>query len=153
MRHSDPASEVEETKAKAGGLLAALRHEQGLGAHPEVHRALAERNRHLAGFWLSPRERRTQPDPGLAGLRVLVVDAEDTFTEMIANHLDALGLTGDERVLEVGYDHMEGTRFRHTAQFKRWRPDREPSSCTYGQLDEPVSYDLGALLPGAPGTT
>ncbi|MFC8797967.1 ATP-dependent DNA ligase [Promicromonospora sp. NPDC057138] len=57
-----------------------------------------------------------------------------------------------ERVLEVGYDHMEGTRFRHTAQFKRWRPDREPASCTYEQLEEPVSYDLGELLPGAPGT-
>jgi ATP-dependent DNA ligase len=58
-----------------------------------------------------------------------------------------------ERVLEVGYDHMEGTRFRHTAQFKRWRPDREPASCTYEQLEEPVGFDLGELLPGAPGTT
>jgi ATP-dependent DNA ligase len=58
-----------------------------------------------------------------------------------------------ERVLEVGYDHMEGTRFRHTAQFKRWRPDREPASCTYEQLEEPVRFDLGELLPGAPGTT
>ena len=51
-----------------------------------------------------------------------------------------------ERVLEVGYDHMEGSRFRHTAQFKRWRPDRDPVSCGYEQLDEPVSYDLGAVL-------
>ncbi len=58
-----------------------------------------------------------------------------------------------ERVLEVGYDHMEGTRFRHTAQFKRWRPDRDPTSCTYEQLEEPVRYDLASLLPGAPGTT
>ncbi len=57
-----------------------------------------------------------------------------------------------ERVLEVGYDHMEGTRFRHTAQFKRWRPDRDPTSCTYAQLEEPVRYDLASLLPGAPGT-
>ncbi|MFE5308044.1 ATP-dependent DNA ligase [Isoptericola sp. NPDC056605] len=57
-----------------------------------------------------------------------------------------------ERVLEVGYDHMEGSRFRHTAQFKRWRPDREPASCTYAQLEEPVGYDLAGLLPGAPGT-
>lgn len=58
-----------------------------------------------------------------------------------------------ERVLEVGYDHMEGTRFRHTTQFKRWRPDREPETCTYDQLQEPVSFDLATLLPGAPGTT
>lgn len=51
-----------------------------------------------------------------------------------------------ERVLEVKYDHMEGERFRHTAQFVRWRPDRDPESCTYGQLDEPVSYDLNDVL-------
>nr|WP_281381002.1 ATP-dependent DNA ligase [Nocardioides panaciterrulae] len=49
-------------------------------------------------------------------------------------------------VLEVKYDHMEGRRFRHTAQFKRWRPDRDPESCGYGQLEEPVSYDLARIL-------
>ncbi len=51
-----------------------------------------------------------------------------------------------ERVLEVGYEHMEGRRFRHTAQFKRWRPDRDPESCGYDQLEEPVSYDLARVL-------
>ncbi len=51
-----------------------------------------------------------------------------------------------ERVLEVGYDHMEGRRFRHTAQFKRWRTDRDPESCGYDQLEEPVSYDLATVL-------
>ena len=39
-----------------------------------------------------------------------------------------------ERVIEVRYDHMEGRRFRHTAQFVRWRPDRDPASCTFDQL-------------------
>jgi ATP-dependent DNA ligase len=51
-----------------------------------------------------------------------------------------------ERVVEVRYDHMEGVRFRHTAQFSRWRPDREPSSCTYSQLEEPVRFDLAEVL-------
>ena len=51
-----------------------------------------------------------------------------------------------ERVVEVRYDHMEGNRFRHTAQWVRWRDDRDPASCTYEQLDEPVSYDLGDIL-------
>jgi ATP-dependent DNA ligase len=51
-----------------------------------------------------------------------------------------------ERVLEVGYDHMEGRRFRHTAHFKRWRLDRDPESCGYGQLEEPLSYDLARIL-------
>ena len=53
-----------------------------------------------------------------------------------------------ERVVEVRYDHMEGPRFRHTAQFVRWRPDRDPRSCTYEQLEEPVSFDLGEILSG-----
>ena len=54
-----------------------------------------------------------------------------------------------ERVVEVGYDHMEGSRFRHTAQFKRWRPDRDPESCDYDQLEEPTGYDLAEVLgPG-----
>jgi len=51
-----------------------------------------------------------------------------------------------ERVLEVRYDQMEGMRFRHTAQFERWRPDREACSCTFEQLDRPVAYDLGDVL-------
>ncbi|MFF4272001.1 ATP-dependent DNA ligase [Streptomyces sp. NPDC001536] len=52
-----------------------------------------------------------------------------------------------ERVAEVAYDHMEnGVRFRHTARFRRWRPDREPESCTYAQLEEPVRYDLNEIL-------
>lgn len=53
-----------------------------------------------------------------------------------------------ERVVEVRYDHMEGERFRHTAQFNRWRPDREPRSCTYDQLDQPVTFSLGDIVPG-----
>jgi ATP-dependent DNA ligase len=53
-----------------------------------------------------------------------------------------------ERVVEVKYDHMEGTRFRHTAQFVRWRPDREPESCGFSQLDEPVSFNLADILAG-----
>jgi ATP-dependent DNA ligase len=55
-----------------------------------------------------------------------------------------------ERVAEVGYEHMEGradgARFRHTAQFKRWRDDRDPASCGYAQLEEVVSYDLADVL-------
>ncbi|GAA3087891.1 ATP-dependent DNA ligase [Streptosporangium carneum] len=51
-----------------------------------------------------------------------------------------------ELVIEVAYDHMEGLRFRHTAQFRRWRPDRAPESCTYEQLERPVSYALDDIL-------
>ncbi|MFJ5862156.1 ATP-dependent DNA ligase [Pseudarthrobacter sp. NPDC092439] len=51
-----------------------------------------------------------------------------------------------ELVVEVRYDHMEGDRFRHTAQFNRWRPDRDPESCTYAQLEEPVNFNLASVL-------
>ena len=57
-----------------------------------------------------------------------------------------------ELVVEVRYDHMEGVRFRHTAQFVRWRPDRDPESCTYAQLEEPVSFDLDEVFAGRVST-
>ncbi|WP_164909333.1 ATP-dependent DNA ligase [Mycobacteroides franklinii] len=53
-----------------------------------------------------------------------------------------------ERVVEVRYDHMEGVRFRHTAQFNRWRPDRDPHSCTYEQLERPIAFSLNDIVPG-----
>ncbi|GIF49618.1 ATP-dependent DNA ligase [Asanoa ferruginea] len=53
-------------------------------------------------------------------------------------------------VVEVGYDAMEGDRFRHTAQFVRWRPDRDPRSCGYDQLDRPVRFDVDQVLGGDP---
>jgi ATP-dependent DNA ligase len=53
-----------------------------------------------------------------------------------------------ERVVEVRYDHMEGIRFRHTAQFVRWRPDRDPESCGFAQLIQPVRFDLAEVLAG-----
>ena len=51
-----------------------------------------------------------------------------------------------ERVLEVRYDHMEGSRFRHPPQFVRWRPDRDPRSCGYAQLERPVDLDVAQIL-------
>lgn len=50
------------------------------------------------------------------------------------------------RVVEVRYDQMEGSRFRHTVQFVRWRPDRDAASCTYDQLERPIAYDLANLF-------
>jgi ATP-dependent DNA ligase len=51
-----------------------------------------------------------------------------------------------ELVVEVGYDAMEGPRLRHTAQFKRRRPDREPRSCGYDQLERPISLSVDDVL-------
>jgi ATP-dependent DNA ligase len=51
-----------------------------------------------------------------------------------------------ERVCEVKYDHMQGDRFRHAAQFLRWRPDRKPRDCRYDQLEVTKPYELGRIF-------
>ncbi|MFI5985694.1 anthranilate synthase family protein [Streptomyces sp. NPDC051555] len=97
VRHSDPAGEVAETHAKAAGVLAALgvrpaapRPVAGpvrLGEDPRVQAALAARRRDLAPFWL-----RMQDRPAVAAGHALVIDAEDTFTAMLAHVLRVCGL-------------------------------------------------------------
>ena len=47
-----------------------------------------------------------------------------------------------ERVVEVAFDHMQGTRFRHAARFVRWRFDKRPEDCRYDQLEVTPAYEL-----------
>ena len=56
-----------------------------------------------------------------------------------------------ERVVEVRYDYLEGARFRHPPQFVRWRPDRDPESCGYAQLEQPTPFELTDVLAGRIG--
>jgi len=51
-----------------------------------------------------------------------------------------------QRVCEVAYDHMQGTRFRHGAQFRRWRPDKRPEDCRYDQLEVTPPYELARVF-------
>jgi ATP-dependent DNA ligase len=51
-----------------------------------------------------------------------------------------------ERVVEVAFDHLQGTRFRHATTFLRWRPDRQPSDCRYDQIAETPAYELSAIF-------
>ena len=51
-----------------------------------------------------------------------------------------------ELVVEVAYDHMQGTRFRHTAQFRRWRTDKSPRDCTFAQLEVVPPHELAAIF-------
>ncbi|WP_425553504.1 anthranilate synthase family protein [Dactylosporangium salmoneum] len=105
VRHSDPAAEAAETRVKAAALLAALGQEQDPAAVrrtalPKVEGALRRRNAGLSPFWLG----RPVALPPLSG-RVLVVDAEDDFTAMLARLTEALGLTVDvDTKLRDGYD-------------------------------------------------
>jgi ATP-dependent DNA ligase len=52
-----------------------------------------------------------------------------------------------ELVVEVGYDHLQSGRFRHTAQFRRWRTDKRPADCTYAQLEVVAPAELSAIFP------
>lgn len=54
-----------------------------------------------------------------------------------------------ELVLEVAYEHMQGDRFRHMAQFRRWRTDKPPAACTYAQLEVVPPQELMAIFPEA----
>ena len=51
-----------------------------------------------------------------------------------------------ELVVQVAYDHMQGDRFRHTAQFRRWRPDKPPRDCTYAQLEVVAPHELASIF-------
>lgn len=101
VRHSDAASEVRETSAKAAGILRAIgagstsaenRADLRLRDLPGVASLLAARNDRLAPFWLTPQ---ATVDGGLGGLRAVVVDAEDDFSAMLAHQLRSFGLRVD----------------------------------------------------------
>ncbi|MFE5326375.1 anthranilate synthase family protein [Embleya sp. NPDC056575] len=104
VRDSQPAAEVAETWVKANGLLGAPRSAvtpvRSLGGHARVRAALRERNTDLARFWLDGPGSDAGEFPNLAGRHVLVIDAEDAFTAMIAHQLRSLG----PRVSVRGYD-------------------------------------------------
>ncbi|MFJ8581128.1 anthranilate synthase family protein [Micromonospora sp. NPDC093277] len=105
VRHSDPAAEAAETRAKAAALRDAFG-AAGTGAppaqptsgpngwteHPALREVLAGRNEHLADFWFGARR---TPDvrTGSTGRRILVIDCEDNFTLMLRHQLAALGHT------------------------------------------------------------
>jgi ATP-dependent DNA ligase len=51
-----------------------------------------------------------------------------------------------ELVVEVAYEHMQGDRFRHTAQFRRWRTDKKPKDCTYDQLEVVPPHEIESIF-------
>jgi len=104
VRHSTAADEVAETHSKAAGVLAALGVHRAAPARvpdpadtPPVRAALAARNTGLARFWLDQRRPGELEIPALAGRTAVIVDAEDTFTAMLAHQLKALGLRVERR--------------------------------------------------------
>jgi 2-amino-4-deoxychorismate synthase len=105
VRHSDPACETAETRAKAAGILDALEAGGGSrpGTHPDVLAALRRRNDGIADFWLRDGTAHLVCEPRLAGVSALVVDAEDTFTAMMRHQLSAVGLKVTVRRFDEPY--------------------------------------------------
>ncbi|UTH76295.1 anthranilate synthase family protein [Chromobacterium sp. IIBBL 290-4] len=100
VRHSVPRSEVMETHSKVATLSNAFDPHAGaqpFGEHPLVREDLAKRNAHIADFWFRAADADNGASRELAGLRTLIIDAEDHFTAMIAHQLRALGLETDIR--------------------------------------------------------
>lgn len=106
VRHSNPASEVAETRAKAAAVVGALTNDVAspaveprrpeapsppLAGHPDVRKLLERRNQALSRFWLQPPGPRVYTRPELAGRSALVLDSADTFTAMLGHQLAALG--------------------------------------------------------------
>ena len=132
-----------------GSLLLGLYDEEGKLQHVGVSASFSmERRRELldelAPYRLearrrAPLDRVLDPPERVPGAMVSRWNAKkDLSFELLAPKL----------VVEVAYDHMEGHRFRHTAQFRRWRHDRDPESCTYEQLERPIEFDLADILAG-----
>ncbi|WP_025128932.1 anthranilate synthase family protein [Pseudomonas sp. PH1b] len=94
VRHSEPMAEAAESRAKAAGLIGALKNQtpSRFGNHLQVRAALASRNAYVSDFWLMDSQQRQQVQSDFSGRQVLIVDAEDTFTSMIAKQLRSLGL-------------------------------------------------------------
>ena len=141
-----------EEKPLVGSLLLGLNNDEGklqhvgvVGAFTAKRRAelvtelepllLAERDVHPWSEWASADTHTGQRLPGAVSRWNATKDL--SFVPL-----------RPEVVLEVKYEHMEGTRFRHLAHFVRWRDDRTPASCTYEQLEQPLTYALDDIVPG-----
>jgi 2-amino-4-deoxychorismate synthase len=109
VRHSDPALEVAETRAKVSGLLGAWAAEPDtrFGDHPQVRAALARRNTGIAEFWMRDSPMHGAEVAELAGLQALVVDVEDSFTAMLGQQLSALGMSVRIRRFDEPLDFHE----------------------------------------------
>src|SRR4051794_27110054 len=104
VRDSDPAYEVAETHAKAGGILSAFGLVPAAPApghdiaelvnDEDVLLALNARNRRLSRFWLTD-QGGSAPDPRLAGRSVVILDGEDDFVNMLRHVLGVLGMTSE----------------------------------------------------------
>ncbi len=107
VRHSDPLTEAAETRAKVACLLDALEppaDTTDCATHPAVRSALLRRNERISDFWIERGDPLSQEVPKLPSMPILIIDAEDTFTAMLAAQLRSLGPAVEVRRFDEPYD-------------------------------------------------
>ena len=141
-----------------GSLLLGLFDDKGALQHVGVCASFsAERRRELAEFlqpyrgdalvghpWRAWAEYGTEPDE--AGVPQRMPGGQSRWSQGKDLSWEPVR---PELVVEVAYEHMQGSRFRHMAQFRRWRPDKKPQDCTYAQLEVVPPQELAAIFPGS----
>ena len=130
---------IHRSGAGVGSLLVGLYGDDGRLFNVGAVSAFSDKRRLELVDELAPLVERDEEGDALTGAgeksRFSAADRDSSFVRL-----------RPERVLEVRYDQLEGHRFRHTVQFERWRPDRDPASCTYDQLDAVSAFDVGRVL-------
>jgi ATP-dependent DNA ligase len=144
-----------------GSLLLGLFDEAGRLHHVGVAASFTEKKRMELAAFLEPYRAdalashpwrdwaRRPPDEGVAPEGRRVPGAESRWSQGKDLSWEPLR---PELVVMVAYEHMQGGRFRHTAQFRRCRQDKRPADCTYAQLEVVPPYELGAIFAAAPGS-
>jgi ATP-dependent DNA ligase len=137
--HSKPAPDGSEV---VGSLLLGLHDDAGDLQYIGVSSAFPAKTRAELVTLLSPHALADgQPHPWRGDVRGRIPGEANRWKKEHAwRALDP------ELVAEVTYDQMEADRFRHVAQFVRWRPDRSAASCTYDQVDRPAPASISELL-------
>ena len=136
-----------------GSLLLGLFNDSGALQHVGVCASFTDKKRRELVDFLAPYRKNALADhpwKGWAEQEASGADAEHRMPGAQSRWSGGKDLSWEplrpELVVEVAYDHMQGNRFRHTAQFRRWRTDKKPSDCTYDQLEVVAPEELAMIF-------
>ena len=136
-----------------GSLLLGLYDDAGHLQHVGVCASFtAAKRRELITFLAPYRENALEGHPWRewAETQVPTADAAQRRPGMLSRWSQGKDLSWEplrpELVVQVAYDHMQGSRFRHTAQFRRWRTDKRPADCTFAQLEVVPPHELAVIF-------
>jgi ATP-dependent DNA ligase len=139
-------------RSAVGSLLLGLHDDAGALQHVGVCASFTDKKRRELVEFLAPyRENALTDHPWKAWAEAVETDPEGkrmpgAKSRWSQNKDLSWEALRPELVVEVAYDHMQGTRFRHTAQFRRWRSDKKPEDCTFAQLEVVAPEELAEIF-------